>query len=150
VAALEDRWHRAVAELDHVRGAQQRDQHGDHDRGQERARVTAEWLPVVDNLELALQHARAHPSAAVTSLRAIRDHALAVLTGLGFPRRSDVGERFDADRHDAVAILADPHAPEGTVLHIVRPGYGTDDNLLRPAAVVVAERPVTRPGQALR
>lgn len=96
---------------------------------------------MMDNLELALQHARADPAAAVASLRAIRDHALTVLAGLGFPRRSDVGEPFDAGRHDAVAVMADATAPEGTVLHVVRPGYGTDDHMLRPAAVVVAKRP---------
>jgi molecular chaperone GrpE len=60
-----------------------------------------------------------------------------VLARLGFPRFEDVGERFDPSRHEAVgAIEAD--APAGTVVAVVRPGYGTPETVLRPAAVVVA------------
>ena len=39
-----------------------------------------------------------------------------------------------------VATAADARAPAGTVLHVVRPGYGDDDQQLRPASVVVATR----------
>jgi molecular chaperone GrpE len=67
----------------------------------------------------------------------VRDRAVAVLARLGFPRFEDVGERFDPFRHEAVgAIEAD--APAGTILAVVRPGYGTPETVLRPAAVVVA------------
>ena len=70
-------------------------------------------------------------------VRVVRDHALDVLARLGFPRFEDVGERFDPARHEAVgAIEAD--APPGTIVAVVRPGYGTPEVILRPAAVVVA------------
>jgi molecular chaperone GrpE len=60
-----------------------------------------------------------------------------VLARLGFPRFENPGERFDPSRHEAVgAIEAD--APAGTVVAVVRPGYGTPERVLRPAAVVVA------------
>ena len=71
-------------------------------------------------------------------VRVVRDHALDVLARLGFPRFEDVGERFDPARHEAVgAIEAD--APPGTIVAVVRPGYGTPEVILRPAAVVVAQ-----------
>jgi molecular chaperone GrpE len=71
----------------------------------------------------------------------VREQALAVLNRLGYPRRDDVGEPFDPTLHEAVATVEDADAPDGTVVKVVRPGYGSDENLLRPAAVVVAKRP---------
>ena len=47
---------------------------------------------------------------------------------------------FDPARHEAVATVPDPKAPPGTVVHVVRPGYGEDERQLRLAAVVVATR----------
>ena len=75
------------------------------ERAAERARVAAEWLPVVDNLDLALEHAGGRPGAIVEGVRAVRDQALAVLARLGFPRLDDVGEPFDPARHEAVGAV---------------------------------------------
>ena len=49
-------------------------------------------------------------------------------------------DAFDPARHEAVGTVSDPRAPAGTVLHVVRPGYGVGERQLRPAAVVVASR----------
>jgi molecular chaperone GrpE len=137
VAELEDQWRRALADFDNLRkrvareSAQQRDD--------ERARVTAQWLPILDNLDRALEHAGSDPSPIVEGVRVVRDQALELLARLGFPRRSEVGEAFDPSRHEAVAVVPDPEARAGTILHVVRPGYGTDEHQLRPASVVVAK-----------
>jgi molecular chaperone GrpE len=139
LAEFEDRWRRAVADLDNFRKRVIRD--SDQLQRAERARVAAEWLPVLDNLELALQHAESDPGAIVEGVRAVREQALAVLKRLGYPRRDDVGEAFDPTLHEAVGTVEDADAPDGTVVKVVRPGYGSDENLLRPAAVVVAKRP---------
>ena len=56
---------------------------------------------------------------------------------LGFPRFENPGEPFDPSRHEAVGTT-DADAPAGTVVAVVRPGYGTPEHVLRPAAVVVA------------
>jgi molecular chaperone GrpE len=135
---LEDRWRRALADFDNLRKRFAREAH--QQRAEERARVLREFLPVLDNLDLALEHAGSEAGPVVEGVRAVRDQALATLARLGFPRRSDVGEVFDPGRHEAVATLPDPQAPAGTVLHVVRPGYGDDERQLRPAAVVVASR----------
>jgi molecular chaperone GrpE len=102
--------------------------------------VAAEWLPVVDNLDLALEHAGKDPESIMDGVRAVRDQALAVLARLGFPRRADVGSEFDPARHEAVAAVPALDAPAGTVVHVVRPGYGDGEHQLRPAAVVVAAK----------
>lgn len=134
-AAMEDRLLRALADLDNLRKRYAREVA--HERAAERARVGAEWLPVVDNLERALQHAGAEGGAVLEGVRVVLDQALAVLARLGFPRYDDLGERFDPARHEAVGAL-DSDAPPGTVVAVVRPGYGTADRVLRPAGVVVA------------
>jgi molecular chaperone GrpE len=104
-----------------------------------RAQVARQWLPVVDNLERALEHATADPRTIVEGIRAVRQQALAVLASLGFPRRDDTGATFDPTRHEAVATTYDPRVPPGTVVQVVRPGYGEPDRQLRPAQVVVAK-----------
>jgi molecular chaperone GrpE len=139
VADLEDKWKRAAADLDNVRKQLARD--AERRVADERARVAREWLPVLDNLELALQHAAASPEAIVPGVEAVRELALSVLERLGYPRHDGIGEQFDPARHEAVSTVRDPEAPEGTVVHVVRPGYGEDERQLRPASVVVATRP---------
>jgi len=137
---LHDRWLRAVAELDNLRKRTARDIA--RQRLDERARVAAEWLPVVDNLELALRHADADadPGAVIEGVRAVRDQAVAVLARLGFPRVEDLGTRFDPARHEAVSTVEDPDAEPGTVVAVVRPGYGDGPDQLRPASVVVSTK----------
>jgi molecular chaperone GrpE len=138
VTEMEDRWRRAVAEIDNQRKRIARDI--EHRRGEEQSRAAAQWLPVLDNLDLALQHAEADPTSIVEGVRAVRDQALAVLSGLGFPRREDdQGAPFDPALHEAVAAVPDAER-EGRVLQVVRPGYGAGDHQLRPASVVVATR----------
>jgi molecular chaperone GrpE len=134
----EDGWRRAAADFDNLRKRVLRD--ADRQRAEERVRVAREWLPVLDNLDRALEHATSDPSQIVAGVKAVRDQAVAILARLGFPRRDEVGEVFDPGRHEAVATVADAQARAGTVLHVVRPGYGDDDQQLRPASVVVATR----------
>lgn len=135
---LHDRWLRATAELDNLRKRMARDLA--RQRLDERARVAAEWLPVVDNLELALRHADGDTGAVIEGVRAVRDQAVAVLARLGFPRVEDLGARFDPARHEAVSTVEDPEAEPGTVVAVVRPGYGEGPDQLRPASVVVSTK----------
>lgn len=137
IAELEDLRLRALADLDNLRkrcAAQVRNAEAEG-----AARVAAEWLPVVDNLERALAHAQADPASIIEGIRAVRDQAVAVLAQLGYPRREDVGTPFDPVRHEAVATRSDTDAPEGSVVEVIRPAYGGDGRQLRPAQVVVAK-----------
>jgi molecular chaperone GrpE len=138
VAELEDRWRRTVADLDNVRKrfAREREQL----REEERARAAADWLPVLDNIELALQHADANPVAIREGVQAVRDQAVDLMARLGFPQRDDTGAPFDPRRHEAVSTVVDESAKPGTVVHVVKPGYGDGTRQLRPASVIVAAR----------
>jgi molecular chaperone GrpE len=136
VAELEDRWRRAAADLENMR--KRAAQEMARQQAQERARVAAEWLPILDNLDLALAHAESDPAAIIEGVRAVRDQAVALLARLGFARHDDVGTTFDPARHEAVNVVTDPQVPPGTIVRVLRPGYGDGERQLRPAAVVVA------------
>jgi molecular chaperone GrpE len=134
---LEDLWRRALADLDNLRKRFTREV--ERERTNERGRVAASWLPIVDSLELALGHAAADPAAVIEGVRSVRDQAVNLLSALGFARDDEVGQPFDPARHEAVtAVPGGAGVPPGTVLHVVRPGYGEGEHQLRPAAVVVA------------
>ncbi|HZX04303.1 nucleotide exchange factor GrpE [Kribbella sp.] len=138
IARLDDQLRRTAADLDNLRKRYQRDL--DRERSAERARAAIAWLPVVDNLELALQHADAGAEVVVEGIKAVHQQAVAALERLGYPRFDPAGEPFDPAVDEAVSTLADPTAEPGTVIAVVRPGYGTPDALLRPASVVVAKQ----------
>jgi molecular chaperone GrpE len=137
LAEARDQRLRAVADLDNLRkrcAAQVERAETDA-----RAEVARQWLPVVDNLERALEHAAADPRTIVEGIQAVRQQALGVLASLGFPRRDDSGATFDPARHEAVAATYDPRVPPGTIVQVVRPGYGEPGRQLRPAQVIVAK-----------
>jgi molecular chaperone GrpE len=67
LAAMEDRWRRALADLDNFRKRTARELQ--RQREDERTRVAAEWLPVLDNLELALEHAKGDSDPVVQGIR---------------------------------------------------------------------------------
>ena len=107
------------------------------ERAAERSRVAAEWLPVStisterSSTSSPIEQDGLAAACASCAIRARRAR-------LGFPA-SRTSASASTRRHEAVgAIEAD--APPGTIVAVVRPGYGTPEVILRPAAVVVAAR----------
>lgn len=137
IALLEQDWRRALADADNLRKRFARD--AERIRAQERAEVARRFLPVVDDLDRALEHAQTDPAGIVDGVRAIRDEAVRALADLGFPRRDDTGQPFDPAHHEAIGSVPAGDAPPGTVVQVVRPGYGSGEQQLRPALVVVAK-----------
>ncbi|MGP3944040.1 MULTISPECIES: nucleotide exchange factor GrpE [Streptomyces] len=138
LAELDDRWRRALADLENLRKRHAREV--ERERAAERARTAAALLPVIDNLELALSHAEADPGSIVEGVKAIRDQAVNTLSQLGYERQGETGVPFDPARHEVVGVVEDPEAEPGTVVQVLRPGYGDPGNQLRPVAVAVAKR----------
>jgi molecular chaperone GrpE len=138
LAKLEDRWRRAVADLDNLRKRYAREL--DRERATERSRVAGAWLPIVDNLERAISHAGDQSDAVLEGLRSILEQALQVLEHLGYPRDTQSGVPFDPERHEVVGVVDQPDSAPGTVVEVRRPGYGEGSRQLRPAAVVVTRR----------
>ncbi|WP_426513625.1 nucleotide exchange factor GrpE [Dactylosporangium sp. McL0621] len=136
VTEVRQRAQRAIADADNARKRAERT--AAERVATERQRVAAAWLPVLDNLDLALRHAGADPEAIVEGVAQVRDQAADVLARLGFGPVGAVGEPFDPARHEAAEAVEEPGVPAGTIVRVIRPGYGGDTLLLRPAVVAVA------------
>lgn len=96
-------------------------------------------LPLADNLERALHNVP--PAERETSLYSgveltLRDF-LKALAQHGVEQMDVLGEPFDPERHEAVAVVPHPTMPPETVVRVDLPGYLLDGRLLRPARVLV-------------
>jgi molecular chaperone GrpE len=102
-------------------------------------RLLKDFLPVMDNLERALDHAEQHdPRQVIEGVRLVQklfENTLAKHGVVGF---SAVGKPFDPGLHEAL-MQQDSDAPAGTVISEMAKGYKLNDRLIRPAAVVVAK-----------
>lgn len=137
----QDRLLRALAEMDNMRRRLARER-------EEYVRYATETLlrdliPVLDNLDRALEAARSAGDAAkvVEGVDLIRRELLRVLERAGLTRYSAVGQPFDPVRHEATARVISPDREPHTVVAEVVPGYLLHDRVLRPAQVAVAVAP---------
>jgi len=135
LAAMEERYLRARADLDNYRKRADRElERRVRDEGDE---VLRAWLEVVDGLERALLLEAEGPETAA-GLRAFLDQTEAILARQGVTRVGEVGEVFDPQRHEAVAVVPGTGRAGGTVVEVARSGYAIGDRLIRPAQVAVA------------
>ena len=99
-------------------------------------------LPVIDNLERALNHAQADDSEAILQgVQLTYDGFKNVLEKFGVRAVASLGERFDPNFHEAVMQREDPDAEDNTVLEEIQKGYLLNERLIRPSMVVVSKRP---------
>jgi len=99
-----------------------------------------ELLPVVDNLERALDHGRAlsAPAAMLEGIDLVYQGFLKALAKFGVTPLNSVGQPFDPAFHNAVMQEAAPEFPDNRVIKELQKGYLLHQRLLRPAMVVVA------------
>lgn len=135
LAELEDRWRRAAADLDNVRKRTTRELALVRDT--ERARAASVFLAVVDGLTDALAYARQMKDPLTDGIESIREQAVVALEHLGYPRVDQVGVPFEPRIHEVVSVIEQENVPPQTVVAVARLGFGTPEQLLRPASVVV-------------
>jgi molecular chaperone GrpE len=127
---------RVAADFENYRKRAARDQESLVARAAER--LVRELLPVLDDLERALQAAEEHEEARLEEgVRLVHRQLAGALRKEGLEEIPTDGE-FDPHLHEA--LLAQPaDAKEGTVIQVLQKGYRLGDRVLRPARVVVAE-----------
>jgi len=138
IARLSDRLLRVAAEFDNYKKRVARDRAEMIRTANEE--LLLEILPVLDNLERALAAARKTDSteALAEGVDMVLRLFEAVLERAGVKPIDSVGQPFDPNVHQAVAVVASPGAPAQTVVEEVQRGYWLHTKVLRPAMVKVA------------
>lgn len=109
--------------------------------------VVKEVLPVLDNLERALQASESSPEESFRAGVAIICRQFReILTRQGLSEVESEGRTFDPHVHEAVTRIETSEHPEGTVVEVLQKGYLFKDRLLRPAMVSVAQAPEAESG----
>ncbi|MDM8162539.1 nucleotide exchange factor GrpE [Collinsella intestinalis] len=118
--------------------------------------VTA-LLPVLDDIERAIDHARTQEMADdmkqfVDGVDAVHTKMVDVLAHEGVETIDPAGEAFNPLEHQAVGRVEDPDVYDETVRDVYQKGYRMADRILRAAMVTVtyggAKRPAPEPADA--
>lgn len=99
--------------------------------------VVADFLPVMDNLERALQ-AECTDENYKQGVQMIYDSFMATLTKLGVTEIESDGAEFNPQLHQAVQRVDDENIESGKVAKTFAKGYKINDKVIRFAMVAVA------------
>jgi molecular chaperone GrpE len=134
-----DRFIRQAAELENFKKRASRDKE-DAVRFAKEALVK-ELLPVVDNLERAILHAKDSDNgeSLVEGVEMVLKGLFDALGKHGVVRISAIGQQFDPQLHEAMAQVERPGHESNTVVDEHQKGYLLNDRLLRPALVTVVK-----------
>ncbi|MDD2522783.1 MAG: nucleotide exchange factor GrpE [Anaerolineaceae bacterium] len=100
------------------------------------------FLPVIDDLERALDHAPTDPDCAswIAGIDLIRKKLLKTMEGLGVTVIAlEPGDLFDPFNQEALTHEENPRFIDGQIIEVVRAGYQVNDRIIRPAQVRVAK-----------
>jgi len=109
-----------------------------------KAEVIREVVPVLDDLERAIQAAGLDPEGdsedglahgVLLVFRSLRDS----LVRNGVEAVDPKGEKFDPMAHEALSTLPAEEVESGVVVEVMQKGYRLGEQLIRPARVVVSE-----------
>jgi molecular chaperone GrpE len=103
-------------------------------------KLVRELLPAVDNLDRAVIAAEADANGGelASGVKLVHDELVAALSRAGVELFTPQGERFDPERHEAVAQHPVAGAEPGTIVEVYQRGCRLGDAVIRPARVVVA------------
>jgi molecular chaperone GrpE len=132
------RYREASTEFEEMRARVRRDAAKDAERS--RRQVLADLLEVVDNLDRAIDVARASSAAMgiVQGIELVRTQFLGKLEAHGVQRLISLNQPFDPQCHEATTMVpvADP-TQDGMVVGVIHEGYAIGADVLRPAMVAV-------------
>ena len=100
-----------------------------------------EVLPVIDNLERALQHSATAPNqeGLLEGLNMVLKGFTDTLARFGCTVLEAIGKTFDPNFHEAVSQEVNSEVEPNTVLRELQKGYMIKERLLRPAMVIVSK-----------
>jgi molecular chaperone GrpE len=98
-------------------------------------------LPVIDDLEKALEHGRSSDSKdnLLEGVEMILRNMLTILRDEGLEEIKAMGDFFDPSRHEAISQVPNPGLRDGVIVREFRKGYMLNGHLLRPSLVEVVK-----------
>ncbi len=137
----QEQYLRTLAEMDNLRKRTQREKEDIAKFSNEN--ILREILPVIDNLERAIEHAKSQDDGAglLEGVEMTLSQSNSVLQKFGVESLSSMGEAFDPAHHQAVGQLETTDVPANHVANELQKGYLLNSRLLRPAMVMVAKAP---------
>ena len=104
------------------------------------AKIVTGFLPIVDHLQLALEHAEADASTLIEGVQMVMGQFLKNFEHYQIRAiTSQVGAPFDPYQHEAVEMVEDDDYEPNTIVRTIQTGYETNGKLIRAARVVVAK-----------
>ncbi len=111
-----------------------------------------DMLPVADNLENAMKHARVEmgklneklPEFFAGFFQGIEMTHKQLMTALeknNVKKMQDMGKVFNPDKHQVIQQVEDAAHPNGTIIEELQTGYELGDRVLREAMVIVSKEP---------
>ena len=148
-AEANDRFLRLQADWDNYRRRTAQERLDERQRATEK--LVVDLLPVIDDLERAIEHADnlTDPAAKqfVEGVSAVCNKLVNVLNKEGVEVVNPVGEAFDPLSHQAVSQIEDTQAYDETVAQVYQKGYRMGGKDIRTAMVVVTHGGPKRPAE---
>ena len=137
-AELQDRYARLQAEWDNFRKRTSAER--DSERARAAENLVKDLLPVLDDLERALKHARESGEGGTLAdgVEAVQTKFLQILGKHKVSQVEADAQPFDVNCHQAVGTTENASVPEETVVQVYQQGYRMGDKVIRPAMVVTS------------
>ena len=133
-----DGWQRAKAEFTNYRKRQERER--DLARFETVGRIAKRYLPIVDDLERALNKRPTEGEGAAwyEGIELVYRKLMNILDAEGVTLIEADNEMFDPNLHEAVVQTESDEHESGQVIEVLQTGYKMGDRVLRPAVVRIA------------
>ncbi len=138
IEQLKDKYLRSVAEFANYRKRQERD--AQQTALRLKAAAFRSVLPVLDDLQLAVKHAPEDAAQYnwVEGVLLIERKFIKILEDANIKPIAALGQPFDPNLHEAVLQMPSDEHPAGYVVQEVKTGFVLEDEVLRPAKVIVS------------
>lgn len=143
--AHQEQYLRTLADMENLRKRTQREKEELGKFANEN--ILREILPVIDNLERAVEHAELAEmgetgAGLLEGVQMTLEQFSQVLSRFGVTPVESLGQPFDPALHQAMGQMETEDFPANAVAQQMQKGYQLNDRLLRPAMVMVAKAPV--------
>ncbi len=105
-------------------------------------RLLESLMPILDNFDLALQHAEKDhdPKHVLQGIQMIRKLFGDAFKKEGLETIEPLNEKFDPHKHEAIGFEETDDKEEGIVVDVLQVGYLLNDRLIRPAKVRITKK----------